>query len=144
MRLALKLLSSLAVLTVLMLGASAYVEERRQDELLQMDIEAEKRMAGALHAVVIRVCELNGPSTAREIIETLNEKTPRNIRWLEPDQVPQGPGKDPPGGVGDRVPRGGGRAWGGGGRSRGRGGEPTWAYWPDPNGESIRYLYIPV
>jgi two-component system NtrC family sensor kinase len=128
MRLALKLLSSLAVLTVLMLGASAYVEERRQGELLQMDIDAEKRMAGALHAVVIRVCELNGPSTAREIIETLNEKTPRNIRWLEPGQVPQVPGKDLPGEVASKM----------------ESGEPTWAYWPDPNGESIRYIYIPV
>jgi signal transduction histidine kinase len=128
MRLALKLLSSLAVLTVLMLGASAYVEERRQDELLQMDVEAEKRLAVALHAVVLRVCELNGPSTAREVIETLNENTPRNIRWLEPDQVPQVPGKDLPGEVASKMASG----------------EPTWAYWPDPNGESIRYLYIPV
>jgi signal transduction histidine kinase len=128
MRLALKLLSSLAVLTVLMLGASAYVEERRQDELNQMDMEAEKRMAVALHAVVIRICELNGPSAAREIIETLNQNTPRNIRWLEPDQVPQVPGKDLPGEVASKMGSG----------------EPTWAYWPDPNGESIRYLYIPV
>src|SRR5258707_348571 len=128
MRLALKLLSSLAVFTVLMLGASAYVEERRQDELLQMDVDAEKRLAVALHAVVIRICELNGPSAAPEIIETLNDKTPRNIRWLEPDQVPQVPGQDLPGEVASKMATG----------------EPTWAYWPDPSGESIRYLYIPV
>src|SRR5258705_10355530 len=110
-----------------MLGAWAYVEERRQDELIQMDIDAEKRLAVALHAVVIRICELNGPSAAREIIETLNENTPRNIRWLEPGQVPQVPGQDLPGEEASKMGTG----------------EPTLASWPDPNGESIRYLYIP-
>jgi len=128
MRLALKLLSSLAVMTILMLGLSAYVEHRRQGELLQMDVEAEGRLAVALRAVVTRVCELNGPAAAREIIETLNEHTPRSVRWLEPSQVPQAPGRDLPGEVASKM----------------QSGAPTWAYWPDPNGESIRYLYIPV
>src|SRR4030095_2959915 len=93
-----------------------------------MDVEAEKRLAVALHAVVIRICELNGPPAAREIIQTLNKNTPRDIRWLEPDQVPQVPGQERPGEVASKMTTG----------------EPTWAYWPDPNGESIRYLYIPV
>jgi signal transduction histidine kinase len=128
MRLALKLLSSLAATTILMLGISAYVEHRRQGELLQMDVEVEERMAKALLAVVIQLCETSGPDTARAVIETLNENTPRNIRWLEPNQVPEVPGRDLPGEVASKM----------------RTGKPTWAYWPDPNGESIRYLYIPV
>src|SRR5436190_4265404 len=128
MRLALKLLSSLAVMTVLMLGISAYVEERRQGELLQMDIDAEKRLAVALHAVVIRICQLNGPAAAREIIETLNDNTPRHVRWLQPNEVPEVPGQDLPGEVASKM----------------QSGEPTWTYWPDPSGEPVRYLYIPV
>ena len=120
MRLALKLLSSLAALTVLLLGASAYVEHRRQGELLQMDLEVEERMARALRAVVIQLCDMNGPASARAVIETLNENTPRNIRWLEPNQVPEVPGRDLPGEVASKM----------------RTGDPTWAYWPDPNGES--------
>ena len=45
MRLALKLLSSLAFLTVVFLGLSAVVEHRRQGQLLAMDIEASESMA---------------------------------------------------------------------------------------------------
>src|SRR5258706_8674841 len=96
MRLALKLLSSLAFLTVMFLGLSAVVEHRRQDQLLAMDIEAEGRMAATLRAVVLKVCELDGPGSAKKVIETVNANTPRSIRWLEPNQVPQMAGRDLP------------------------------------------------
>ncbi|MGH7894072.1 MAG: hypothetical protein ACREQL_05340, partial [Candidatus Binatia bacterium] len=97
MRLAMKLLSTLAVLTVIVLGVSALVEYRRREELLAMDIEAEGRMAAALRAVVVKVCELAGPDSAKHVIDTLNVATPqRSIRWLAPNEMPQVPGRDLP------------------------------------------------
>src|SRR5258706_2178691 len=96
MRLALKLLSSLALLTVIGLGLSAALEHRRQDELLAMDIEAESRMAATLRAVVLKVCQLDGPASAKQVVETVNASTPRNIRWLAPKDVPRMPGRDLP------------------------------------------------
>jgi two-component system, NtrC family, sensor kinase len=87
MRLALKLLSSLAMLTVVLLGASAYLEHQRRDEILAMDIEAEGRMAKTLRAVVQEVCQLAGPGPARDVIETVNVNSPRDVRWLEPEQL---------------------------------------------------------
>jgi signal transduction histidine kinase len=128
MRLALKLLSSLAFFTVVALVGSAYLEHRHRDELLAMDIEAEGRLAGALRAVVQRVCDLAGPDGAREVVETLNENTPRKIRWLAPNDIPQIPGRNLRAELAGRM----------------KTGEPIWVHWPDGNGEPVRYLYIPV
>src|SRR4030095_5682105 len=97
MRLALKLLSSLAFFTLVALLGSAYLEHRHRDELLAMDIDAEGRLAGALRAVVQRVCDLAGPDGAREVVETLNASTPRRgIPWLSPRDAPQTPRRDLP------------------------------------------------
>jgi signal transduction histidine kinase len=128
MRLALKLLSSLAALTIVVLGLSAYAEHRRRGELLSMDIEAEAQLSKTMRAVVVRICELSGPAAAREVIETVNKNMPRNVRWLEPEQVPQMPGRDLPAELLSQMPTG----------------EPIWIHWPDENGELIRYLYIPI
>ncbi len=128
MRLALKLLSSLAFFTIIALGVSAYLEYRHRDELLAMDVEAESRLARALRAVVLRVVDLAGPDGAREIVETLNENTPRSIRWLPPNDVPQIPGRDLRGELAARMASG----------------DPVWINWPDANGEPVRYLYIPI
>jgi signal transduction histidine kinase len=129
MRLAMKLLSSLAATTIVILGLSALAEHWRRGELLSMDIEAEARIAHVLRAVVIRMCEVSGPPAAREIIETVNKNTPRrDIRWLEPDQVPQMPGRDLPAEVLSHMETG----------------EPVWIHWPNEKGEPIRYIYIPV
>ena len=129
MRLALKLLSSLAFFTLVALLGSAYLEHRHRDELLAMDLDAEGRLAGALRAVVQRVCDLAGPDGAREVVETLNANTPRReIRWLAPNDVPQIPGHDLRAELAARMQTG----------------EPVWIHWPDAKGEPIRYLYIPV
>jgi two-component system, NtrC family, sensor kinase len=129
MRLALKLLSSLALLTIVTLGLSAIVEHRRQNELLAMDIEAESRMAGALRAVLLKIVELDGSASAKQVVDTLNANTPRNIRWLEPSQVPSVPGNDLRAEVDAHMATG----------------EPIWVHWPDTKtGEAVRYLYIPL
>ena len=128
MRLALKLLSSLAATTLVLLALGSLLEHRRRGELLSMDIDAESRMAATLRAVVIRVCELSGPAAAREIIETVNKAAPRDVRWLEPNQVPQMPGRNLPREVAAHMDTG----------------EPVWVHWPDPSGEPVRYLYIPI
>ena len=129
MRLALKLLLSLAATTLVLLGLTILIEHRRQDELLSMDIEAEARLSKTLRAVVMRVCDLNGPSAAREVVETVNKNAPRDIRWLEPDQVPRMPGRDLPAEVASHMASG----------------EPIWVHWPDEKtGEPVRYVYIPV
>jgi signal transduction histidine kinase len=129
MRLALKLLSSLAFFTLVALLGSAYLEHRHRDELLAMDIEAEGRLAGALRAVVQRVCDFAGPDGAREVVQTLNANTPRReIRWLAPNDVPQIPGRDLRAELDAHMASG----------------EPIWIHWPDEKGEPLRYLYIPV
>ena len=129
MRLALKLLSSLAVMTVVVLGLAAWAEHHRQEELLSMDLETEARLAGVLHALVLRVCDLDGPQSARAVIETVNESLPaRNIRWLEPDRVPQIPGRDLSAEITANMPTG----------------KPLWVHWPNDDGELLRYVYIPV
>src|SRR5712671_5850150 len=124
MRLALKLLSSLALLTVVTLGLSALVEHRRQNELLAMDIEAESRMARALRAVILKIVELDGPASAKQVVDTLNVSTPqREIRWLDPSQVPAPPGSDLPARVDANMETG----------------EPIWRHWPDEKtGEAVR------
>src|SRR6516165_6593405 len=96
MRLALKLLSCLALVTVLVLAVSAIVEYRRRDELIAMDIENDARMAIALRAVTLKVAELAGPTAAHEMIDTLNENAARDIRWLDVSQIPHIPGRDLP------------------------------------------------
>jgi two-component system NtrC family sensor kinase len=129
MRLALKLLSSLAVLTVLVIGLAAFAEQRRRDELLVMDIETEARLAVALRAVVEKVCELAGPGSAKAIIDALDVSTPqRKIRWLAPGDVPKVAGRD----LGAEV------------AAHMATGDPVWAYFPNQAGESVRYVYIPV
>ena len=129
MRLALKLLSSLAVPTLLVLGLSALAEQRRQHELLAIDIETEGRLSVALRAVVVKVCELAGPESAKTIIDALDASTPqRKIRWLEPDEVPQVPEHDLRAQVAAHMATG----------------DPVWVYRPNEAGEPIRYVYIPV
>jgi two-component system, NtrC family, sensor kinase len=128
MRIALKLLSSLAVLTLIVLASSAYYEQRERTRILAMDIEAEGRMAKTLRAVLIKICDLAGPPAAKEVIETMNRKTPREVRWLEPNEVPRMPGRDLPAEVNANMVTG----------------EPVWVQWPNDKGESIRYLYLPV
>jgi signal transduction histidine kinase len=129
MRLALKLLSSLAFFTLVVLLGSAVVAHRHRGELLAMDVEAEGRMAGALRAVVLRVCDLAGPEAAHDVVETLNANSARQIHWLAPNEVPHVPGRDLRAEVAAHMDTG----------------EPVWVYWPDPKtAEPIRYLYIPI
>jgi signal transduction histidine kinase len=129
MRLALKLLSSLAALTLIALACLAVSAHWHQDDLLAMDLEAEGRMAATLRAVVIRICDLAGPDAVRDVVQTINTNSPRNVRWLRPDEVPQMPGRDLPAEVDARMETG----------------EPVWVHWPDEKtGEPVRYLYIPV
>jgi signal transduction histidine kinase len=129
MRLALKLLSSLALLVLVALGVSAVNEHRWQRDLLAMDVEAEGRMAKVLHAVVEQVCVSRGPDAARAIVETVDVNTPaRRIRWLALNDVPQIPGRDLRAELTARMDSG----------------EPVWAYWPTETGEVVRYLYIPL
>ena len=127
MRLALKLLSSLAVLTVLLLGLSAYIEHRHRDDLLAMDIEAEGRMAKTLRAVVQRVCEIGGPASARDVISTVNVNSPREVRWLEPREVEPLTGPQLAAQVLANM----------------KSGEPVWSH-RLRDGELTRYIYIPV
>jgi signal transduction histidine kinase len=78
---------------------------------------------------VQRVFDLAGPDGAREVVETLNESTPaREIRWLDPKDVPQIPGRN----LREEL------------ASRMASGEPIWIHWPDEKGEPVRYLYIPI
>jgi signal transduction histidine kinase len=128
MRLALKLFSSLAALMIIVLAVSAYTEHRQRTQILAMDIEAEGRMAKTLRAVLIKICDLAGPPAAKEVIETMNRAAPRDVRWLEPNEIPRIPGRDLPAEVNANMPSG----------------EPVWVQWPNDKGESIRYIYVPV
>jgi signal transduction histidine kinase len=129
MRLALKLFSSLAVVTVVVLGLFVLIEQRRRDELLVMDVEAEGRMSVALRAVVLKVCDLAGPGAAKAIIDTLDASTPqRKIRWLAPSDVPQVPGRDLSAEIAAHMATG----------------DPVWAYRSNEAGEPVRYVYIPI
>jgi signal transduction histidine kinase len=93
-----------------------------------MDIEAEGRMAKTLRAVLIRICDLAGPPAAKEVIETMNRAAPRDVRWLEPNDIPRMPGRDLAAELNANM----------------ESGEPIWVQWPNEKGESIRYLYLPV
>ena len=131
MRLALKLLSSLALLTIVALGLSAVVEHRRKAELLAMDVETEARLAVALRAVVEKVSELAGPDSAKTIIDTVDTSLPnRPIRWLTPTQVPNVPGMDLPVQVMKNMGTG----------------EPVWIHFPSPTDPHTptRHMYIPI
>ena len=128
MRLALKLLASLAAMTILVLVVSAVAEQRRRDELVAMDLEADRRAALVIHNVVEKVCELAGPDTAKSVVQTVNASTARTIRWLALAEVPSIPGRDLAAelddnmGTGDAVP----------------------VVWPTPDGDLVRYMYIPI
>ena len=131
MRLALKLLSSLALVTVVALALSAVVENRRREELLAMDLEAEAHLATALRAVVDKVVELAGPDAAKAIIATVDASLPhRPIRWLRPDEVPHVPGIDLPAAVAANTTSG----------------EPIWIHFPSPDDPAtpVRHMYIPI
>jgi len=129
MRLALKLLGSLALVTVLALGLAALADQRRQKDLLALDAEVETRLAVTLRAVVDKVCELAGPESAKSIIATVDKSLPaRSVRWLGVDEIPRVPGQDLPATV----------------RAHMATGEPVWVHFPNDAGTLMRYMYIPV
>jgi two-component system NtrC family sensor kinase len=128
MRLALKLLSSLAAVVVIVLLVSGIAEQRRRDELLAMDLDDDRRAALVIHNVVGKVCDLAGPEVARSVVETVNKTTARSIRWLTLDEVPNIPGKDLAGEL----------------RNNMSSGEAVTVLWPNGGGDLVRYLYIPI
>ncbi len=128
MRLALKLLSSLAVTTLVALALLAWSEQHRREELMQLDLEAEVRMARALRAAVMAVSDAAGPDVARRIVTSIDATVPRSLRWLSLNEVPSVPGRDLRAEVTAHLDEG----------------TPVWIHRMNEAGDELRYVYIPV
>jgi signal transduction histidine kinase len=83
MKLAAKLLLSLAGLALVAIAAMGWVEHQRRAELLALDIDQDQRVGHVLQESISALCADAGIDVCRGFIESLNAATPlRDVQWL--------------------------------------------------------------
>src|SRR5262249_46736502 len=83
MKLAAKLLLSLAGLALVAIAAMGWVEHRRRAELLALDIDQDQRVGHVLQESISALCADAGIDVCRGFVESLNAATPlRDVQWL--------------------------------------------------------------
>ncbi len=83
MKLAAKLLLSLAGLALVAIAITGWVEHRRRAELLALDIDQDQRIGHVLQESISALCADAGVDVCRGFVESLNEAAPlRDVQWL--------------------------------------------------------------
>ena len=83
MKLAAKLLLSLAGLALVAIAVMGWVEHRRRAELLALDIDQDQRVGHVLQESISALCGDAGVDVCQRLVESINEAAPlRDIQWL--------------------------------------------------------------
>ena len=83
MKLAAKLLLSLAGLALVAIAVMGWVEHRRRAELLALDIDQDQRVSHVLQESISALCEDAGVDVCQRLVESINEAAPlRDIQWV--------------------------------------------------------------
>jgi signal transduction histidine kinase len=83
MKLAAKLLLSLAGLALVAIAVTGWVEHQRRAELLALDIDQDQRIGHVLQESISALCADAGVEVCQRLVESVNEATPRrSIQWL--------------------------------------------------------------
>ena len=83
MKLAAKLLLSLAGLALVAIAVTGWVEHQRRAELLALDIDQDQRIGYVLQESISALCADAGVEVCQRLLESINEATPRrSIQWL--------------------------------------------------------------
>jgi signal transduction histidine kinase len=94
MRLATKLLASLALAFLVTLAVTSVMDRRRSEDLMRLDLEYDVRAARAVRELAMALCETSGTDALRQMIERANPNLPRDWQWLRLDELPTVPGRD--------------------------------------------------
>src|SRR5262249_30577932 len=83
MKLAAKLLLSLAGLALVAIAVMGWVEHRRRAELLALDIDQDQRVSHVLQESISALCADAGVDVCQRLVESINEAAPlRDIQWV--------------------------------------------------------------
>src|SRR5262249_50500418 len=89
MKLAAKLLLSLAGLALVAIAVTGWVEHQRRAELLALDIDQDQRAGHVLQESISALCADAGIDVCQRLVESINEATPRrSIQWLWLRDIP--------------------------------------------------------
>ena len=89
MKLAAKLLLSLAGLALVAIAVMGWVEHRRRAELLALDIDQDQRVGHVLQESISALCEDAGVDVCQRLVESINQATPRrSIQWIWLRDIP--------------------------------------------------------
>jgi two-component system, NtrC family, sensor kinase len=89
MKLAAKLLLSLAGLALVAIAVTGWVEHRRRAELLALDIDQDQRVSHVLQESISALCADAGVDVCQRLVESINQATPRrNIQWIWLRDIP--------------------------------------------------------
>ena len=83
MKLAAKLLLSLAGLALVAIAVTGWVEHHRRAELLALDIDQDQRVGHVLQESISALCGDAGVDVCQRLVESINEAAPlRDIQWV--------------------------------------------------------------
>jgi two-component system, NtrC family, sensor kinase len=131
MKLAAKLLLSLAGLALVAIAVTGWVEHQRRAELLALDIDQDQRVGRVLQESISALCADAGVDVCRRLVESINQATPRrSILWIWLRDIPDAQLRHDIEAVDMNDPDPGRRV--------------VWRILKDEQGVDVRYLYVPL
>jgi two-component system, NtrC family, sensor kinase len=131
MKLAAKLLLSLAGLALVAIAVTGWVEHQRRAELLALDIDQDQRVSHVLQESISALCADAGVDVCQRLVESINQAAPRrNIQWIWLRDIPDTNLRRDIEAVDMSDP------------DRGR--RIVWRIQREQSGTDVRYLYAPL